>query len=397
MYSRFGSSRVSRPQPIVSAPRPAALAAVLACVVVLLACGATSVVSISTPSPTTSPTPSIALGPQPCEPNLAAVSWQSVVPSFNSTYQQIETVTCGDLRRDGHQEALVPVRNNGSGAILDFYIYAPGTSTGGTPTLVLSETGLYKGSVKISTVNTIVTGEVDANSCINRPITTNAGLIQDLFREWQWNGSALAQVAFPGIFPAFTRFQAEDFQHAAVDSGAAAWALDPVQEANQFAADVLSSSGASATLISSSGPTAQAKVAGFTVNLQRLLYPDHGMWEVTGVAAQDALNVTSPVPSAAVTSPITISGIGYTFEAGNYQTALWDKANLAVSDTNHCQLGTGTIHSGASSAPAAPFTGTLAYTPDSHTVEDGLLWVDELSAKGDGSFSSVMLLKLLIG
>lgn len=372
-----------------------ALAAVLACVVVFLACGSTSVVSIATPTPSASPTPAIVLGPQPCGPSFAAVSWPSVVPRFDTTSELIETVTCGDLKRDGHQEALVPVRNDGSGAILDFYVYAAGT--GATPSLLFSQTGLYKGAVKISTANTIVSGEVDANSCINQPITTNAGLIEDLYREWQWNGTALAQVEFPGIFPAFTRFQAEGFQHDAVDSGEAPWALDPLQETNQFASDVLHLSGAGATLVSAGGPTAQTKVGSFTVSLQRLLYPDHGMWEVTGVAAQPGLTVTSPAASAAVTSPIAITGTGYTFEAGNFQAAVWDKANLAVSDANHCQLGAGTIHSGASSPPAAPFSGTLSYTPDSHTAEDGLLWVDEPSPKGDGSFSSVMLIKLLLG
>lgn len=378
----------------------------LACVGVLLACTSTNVVvsTALTPSPVASATatPAVVLGPQPCGPTLSAVSWPSVIPGFDAHSQHVEPVTCADLKRDGNQEALVPVRYDGTGAILDFYVYAPPATSGGAPTPIFSQAGasgsLYKGNVRVSTRNTIISGEVDSGSCINRPITFNAGLIQDLFREWQWNGSAFAQQAFPGIFPAFTRYQAEDYQQTTVDMGGAPWALDPVQLTNTFATQWLSAgSSPGATLVQSSGASAQTRVMGFSVNVERLLYADRGMWEITGIAAQPGLAVAAPAAGTAVTSPIAIGGTGYTFEAGNFQTALWDKVNVAGASVNHCELGSGTIHSGAAASPAAAFSGSLTYTADSHIADEGVLWVGEQSARGDGSWSSLQLIKLVVG
>ncbi|GAC1448065.1 MAG: hypothetical protein PVSMB4_04610 [Ktedonobacterales bacterium] len=381
--------------------RPKLLVTALACISVLLACTSTTVVSSTAPSPTpaASATPVVATGPQPCGPGLSAVDWSTVIPGFDARSQRVEPAICADLKRNGHQEAVVPVRYDGTGAILDFYVYAP---SGGAPTLLFSQAGasgsLYKGTVAVSTQSTIIAGEVDAGSCINRATTSNAALIRDLYREWQWNGSAFVQEAFPGIFPAFTRYQAELYQQSVVDTGGAPWALDPVQLTNTFATQWLSAGPTpGATLVTNSGAFAQTRVMNFSVNVERLLYADHGMWEITGIAAQPAMSATTPAEGTAVTSPIALGGTGYSFEAGNFQTALWDKVNVATASVDHCVLGSGSVHSGASSAPAAAFSGSLTYTADSHTVDEALLWLGEQSARGDGSWASLQLIKVLAG
>jgi hypothetical protein len=386
--------------------RPALAGSVSACLIVLAACAGSSVVigpaASSTP---VSPTPTITLGAQSCETSLAAAPWPSLIPSFDASSQHIEPVTCGDLKRDGHQEALVPVRYDGTAQFLDFYVFGP-PAGGAAPVLLFSRAGtsgrLYKGAVRISDDNTLVSAEVDQGSCINRAAPFDAPFQLDHFREWRWNGSDFVQVVFPGLFPAFTRYQAEDFERQGVEVGTSLWALDPVQETNTFATQWLAAGTTpGATLVSSTSTQAQTHLGNFTVTLQRLAYPahpDHAIWEVTGVLGQQALTVAAPAALASVTSPISISGTGYTFAAGNFATQLWEKVGVATATVPNCILGSGTIHSGASTPPAAPFAGSLAYTPDrTGLVEDALLWVDEASARGDGSFASLQLIKVLAG
>lgn len=393
--------RLSAVQP--AAPvRRLALAVMLSGVVMLTGCGSPSAPVSSTATSAVAPTPTIAVGPQTCRDTLATANWPSLIPGFDSTTQQIGTVTCGDLKRDGHQEALVPVQYDGTGGILDFYIFAPAAGSG-APSIIFSQANangnLYKGFVAISDDNTIITNEVDQNSCINRDAPGNAAYLADLAREWRWTGSTFAQVAFPGVFPAFTRYGAQYFERQVVDAGASLWALDPVQETNTFATQwLVAGATPGATLVSSTGVTARTHVLQFTVDLQRLTYPahpDHAIWVVTGVESPPALTVTAPTAQTSVTSPVNISGSGYSFEAGDFQTALWAEVSVPEAPVNHCSLGSGSIHSSASTPPAVSFSGSLAYTPTIHVPEDALLWVDEPSAKGDGSFASLTLIKLL--
>lgn len=62
----------------------------------------------------------------------------------------------------------------------------------------------------------------------------------DLFREFQWSGNsgALVQVAFPGMYPDLTRWQAETDQ-GRVNQGQDAWKLDAVKTAQHFVAQFL--------------------------------------------------------------------------------------------------------------------------------------------------------------
>ena len=113
---------------------------------------------------------------------------------------------------------------------------------------------LYKGETKISNYNTVLTAEVDRTSHMNQG-KPEAELILDLYREFKWSDTArtFVPVAFPGIFPDMTRYQAESDQQA-VDQGNAPWKLDPRIVAINFATTLLRwPSNSSTTIVSGGG------------------------------------------------------------------------------------------------------------------------------------------------
>src|SRR5207302_5483878 len=83
----------------------------------------------------------------------------------------------------------------------------------------------------------------------------NAGLVQDLFREFAWSSSTFVPIAFPGLFPDLTRFQAENDQ-TQVNQGHQPWKLNPTLTAQAMAATLLKwSPNAPATLVKGGGAT----------------------------------------------------------------------------------------------------------------------------------------------
>ncbi len=116
--------------------------------------------------PTTTPT--IQLGPQPCPPAIAQPAyWNPLVPT-QSGINAVESVTCGYLMGLPTLQALVTVRSQGTGAMLDVHVYNQITSP--APTQIFKLDGLYKGSAKISNYNTVLTAQVDLNSSEDAPI-----------------------------------------------------------------------------------------------------------------------------------------------------------------------------------------------------------------------------------
>ncbi len=164
----------------------------------------------------------------------ATASWDAIIPTQNGV-TQVETVTCGNLVGNPTLQALVKVRYQGTGQILDVYVYSDITNP--SPSQLFKLQNLYKGYAKISVYNTVLTAEVDQNSSINAG-KANADLTQDLFREFKWSDGAgtLIPVSFPGMYPDLTRYQAENDQ-AQVNQGKDPWKLNAVQVANHMAAD----------------------------------------------------------------------------------------------------------------------------------------------------------------
>ncbi len=275
------------------------------------------------PSPTVTAIPGVAPGAQPCPDVVQSPShWTAII--LPPTEAQVESVSCAYLMGTPTLQALVTVRSQGTGSLLDVYVYNHITDPNPTPIFKLQ--GLYKGKAKISGYNTVMTAEVDLNSSINKHVTGNAALTVDLFREFQWSegASTLVPVTFPGLFPDLTRYQAENDQ-AQVNQGHDVWKLNAAQTAKTLAVSLLKwSTNAQATIVSG-GETHEAdavvnvKNAGtpagtITVSLSRLEgNTNGGIWEATSVTSND-LSIISPQSRDLISSPVTIDGTGNAFE-----------------------------------------------------------------------------------
>ena len=136
----------------------------------------------------------------------------------------VESVTCAYITGSAQLQVLVTVRYPHAGQTLDIHVYDAITSP--DPRELFQETGLYDGDARISACNTIITSEVNLDSPVNKN-RLNGTLTRDLQREFQWSAAAqtLVPVAFAGLYPVSTRYQAEDMQqrvnhgHGHLDAG----------------------------------------------------------------------------------------------------------------------------------------------------------------------------------
>ncbi len=267
--------------------------------------GTPPVVIGGTPA-TTSTTPGTGVhqGTQPCPAAVSATTyWDAIIPT-QANVNKVESVTCANLLGNATLQALINVRFDGTGQILDVYVYNNITHPG--PTQIFKLQALYKGSAKISAYNTVITGEVDQNSSVNKNVGSNAGLMPDLYREFKWsNGAgALVPVAFPGIFPDLTRYQAEADQEQ-VNQGHSPWKLDAKMSANTFAISMLKWPDPSTVTIVSGGGQHDINAivsvknphpAGGTVQLTMSRLEGNangGIWIVIGVGSA-GMTITSP-------------------------------------------------------------------------------------------------------
>jgi hypothetical protein len=277
-------------------------------------------------NPTATASPGIGLGSRPCPDAIKAnAHWDAIIPTQNGV-TQVENVSCGNLVGNTTLQALITVRYQGTGQILDIYVYNDITSP--SPSQLFKLQNLYKGAAKISVYNTILTAEVDQHSSINAG-KANAELVQDLFREFKWSDGAgtLVPVSFPGMYPDLTRFQAENDQ-AQVNQGNTPWKLNAAQVANHMAADkhLLNwPSNASTTVVSGGGSSGSEAVVtvknpapvGNTIKvlLERLEgNTNGGIWEVVSVAIP-GMSIVTPQSRDILTSPVNVTGTGNAFES----------------------------------------------------------------------------------
>src|SRR5579884_2036292 len=175
----------------------------------------------------------IELGAQACPNAVKEPShWNAIVGL--AADQTIESVTCGNLMGISALQTVVTVRHTGSDHVLDVSIY--NNITNSKPTLLFALRGLLHGDAKISGYNTLLTGQADLHSSINKGLPQNE-LEVDLYREFQWLDSArtFVPVAFQGIFPDLTRFQAEIVQQEVnAGQGSQQWRLEVVKSAQNF-------------------------------------------------------------------------------------------------------------------------------------------------------------------
>lgn len=282
------------------------------------------------PTPTaidTVPTPasSVTPGPQPGPPTVSDPAYWDPIVGTQSGVSKVESVSFASMMGTTAQQALIKVRYTGTDAKLDVYVFNNITSA--QPTQIFKLTGLIKGDAKISGYSSVMTGEVDSNSSINRGKTP----VVDLYREFEWSEEAgkFVQVAFPGIFPDLTRFQAEEDQRMTVNKGLDLWKNNPSEVALKLGEQFFATwkhplkttliSGGSATDVYAMVQLEATPFLGMrtapdvNVTLSRLEGNTHNMWIVTAVDdGPDA--PTSIQARSLVASPVQIAGKGSGFE-----------------------------------------------------------------------------------
>jgi hypothetical protein len=261
----------------------------------------------------------IQLGPQPCPAAVQSTAhWETIVGT--SVTQKVEGVQCAYLMGVPALEAVVKVRYGGTDDLLDIDVYA--NITGTNPSRIFHLQGLPHGDVGISNYNTLLTGEIDPKSSQQAGVPSTP-VQQDLYREFRWSDGAgtLVQIAFPGLFPDLTRYQAE-FEQGEVNTGQGfqQWRLSAVTTAQNFAEFVLGWDPNAPTTVLSGGGTHDAKAlilvknpsagsATIKLSLSRLeLNTNGGIWEVTDVAT-DGMTIASPQNAQQLTSPIQVKGV----------------------------------------------------------------------------------------
>ncbi len=301
--------------------------------------------STGTTKPPVATAASIQLGPQPCPAAVqSAAHWETIVGT--SATQKVEGVLCGYLMGVPALQAVVKVRYGGTDGLLDIDVYANITST--NPSRIFRLKGLPHGDVGISNYNTLLTGEIDLKSSQHAGVPSTP-VQQDLYREFRWSDGAgtLVQIAFPGLFPDLTRYQAE-FEQGEVNTGQGfqQWRLSAVTTAQNFAEFVLGWDPNTPTTVLSGGGTHDAKAlilvknpsaggATIKLSLSRLeLNTNGGIWEVTDVAT-DGMTISSPQNAQQLTSPMQVKGVNMAF-AGKPTT-------IKVFDHDRTEIGQATV------------------------------------------------------
>ncbi len=299
--------------------------------------------STGTTKPPVATAARIQLGPQSCPvPVQAAAHWETIVAT--SATQKVEGVLCGYLMGVPSLQAVVKVRYGGSDGLLDIDVYTNITST--SPSGIFRLKGLPHGEVGISNYNTLLTGEIDLKSSQNAGVPSTQ-MQQDLYREFRWSDRAgtLVQIAFPGLYPDLTRYQAE-FEQGEVNTGQGfqQWRLSAVTTAQNFAEFVLGWDPNTPTTVLSGGGTHDAKAlllvknpsaggATIKLSLSRLeLNTNGGIWEVTDVAT-DGMTIASPQNAQQLTSPVQVTGVNSAFAGKPNTITIFDHDRNEIGQT----------------------------------------------------------------
>jgi len=295
---------------------------------------------------------SIQLGPQPCPAAVQSTAhWETIVGT--STTQKVEGVMCGYLMGVPTLQAVIKVRYGGTDGLLDIDVYA--NIAGTNPSRIFRLKGLPHGDVGISNYNTLLTGEIDPKSSQQAGVPSTQ-VQQDLYREFRWSDSAgtLVQIAFPGLFPDLTRYQAE-FEQGEVNTGQGfqQWRLSAFTTAQNFAEFVLLWDPNAPTTVLSGGGTHDARAvilvknpsargATIKLSLSRLeLNTNGGIWEVTDVAT-DGMTISSPQSTQQLTSPVQVKGVNTAFAGKPTTIMVFDHDRTEIGQTAITQAsGTG--------------------------------------------------------
>lgn len=341
--------------------------------------------------------PQVKLGTQPCPEAVKDPTYWGPIVGAQANVSKVENVSCANLVGNSSLQALISVRYDGTGQVLDIYVY--NNITNPNPTQIFKLQSLYKGIVKLSGYNTLLTAEVDQDSTLNKRVVSNTALTQDLFREFKWSDGVgtLLPVAFPGIFPDLTRYQAETAQ-TEVNQGHQPWRLSATQTAQALAANLLHwNSGSPATILSGGGDSDLNAVvtvkstkpgnATITVTLSRLEGNSKGnIWEATSITSPN-LSITIPTDRDLLTSPITVKGTGNAFEG--------KVGKIIVLDHLYTDIGHAGVQ-GAVGNGSTTFSVSVTYNSTFKSgIQEGVLALYSYSS-ADGSISGATMVKEML-
>lgn len=345
---------------------------------------------------TPSVTPEVLLGVQPCPgATKNPAYWNPFILAQSGVYR-VESVSCANIMDAPLLQALVTVRHSDDSSTLDVYVFNNITSA--TPTRAFQVMGLVKGNAKISGYNTVLTAQADELSALNTGKPVSA-MTADLFREFDWSAQVgkLVQVAFPGIFPDLTRYQAEADQ-VQVNQGHQPWKLSATMVANALAVSLLNwPTNSSATLLSGGGAhdvsaVVQVKssyvVSGYIkVTLSRLEgNTQNGIWEAIAVESE-GVSFTSPVPLTLLSNPVSVKGTGNAFEG--------QIGRVIVLDHLYHPLGQAIAMGAVGNGPTSFSTSVSYQSTFPAGTQEGVL-VLYVSSNANGSIAAAVMEKVLV-
>ncbi len=343
------------------------------------------------------PEPGVALGPLPGPDALKDPAYWTPFVSTPPNIAVADQVTFGNLLGKPSLQAMVVAREILGGGPVFRSVFVFDNITAAKPTLLFKVGHLRHGDARISGYSSIMTAEVDLNSLINKG-KLDSQVTADLFREFEWSAGAgkFVQVAFPGIFPDLTRYQAK-MDQAGINHGQDTWKNDAAGVARNLAVKLLKwSDKAPTAVLSGGGPqdvdaVVQVSSTGpdhptIKVTLSRLEGNTHNMWVAIAVADGSILSISSPQKWERLTSPVTVRGTGSAFEG--------DVGSVFVLDHLYSDIG----H--AKGVPASngktTFTATVPYSASFQGTQEGVLAYFTYS-EADGAIAGVVMQKVLIG
>lgn len=370
----------------------------------------TPIAPSSTPSPAATatpgldtantPQPGVLPGPRPGPADRSSPAYWDGIIGTQRGVNKVESVSFANMLETPSFQALVTVRYTGSDAKLDVYVFTNIANI--KPTQIFQLTGLMKGQAKISGYSTVMTAEVDKNSIVNKNKAGNA-LTVDLFREFTWaqrGASGFIQVAFPGIFPHLTRYQAE-MDQLRVNKGQDTWKNDPAKVASALATKFWDwTQQVTTRVLSGGGPrdvdaTVEARNildqahnvgASVIVTLSRLEGKTQNMWIVIGVRDGNSITLTNISPRSLISNPVKLEGMGDAFENTIGVASVLDHLYNAVGQG----LLTGAVHEGMG---YLPYSVQLAYDLSFKAgPQEGVVRIQATSPMGTAPFIMVKVL-----
>jgi hypothetical protein len=348
------------------------------------------------PPVATATTAGIQLGPQPCPAAVQAPAYWNAIVGASAT-KLVDGVICGYLMGVPALQAVVTVRSGGANVQQGIDVYTTITST--KPVRIFALSGLLQGNVKISNYNTLLTGQVDPNSSQNKGHPSAEQLV-DLYREFKWSESAgtLVPVAFPGLYPDLTRYQAEFEQHEVnTGQGFQQWRLSAITTAQSFAEFILKWDPTPPTTVLSGGGTHDARAlvlvknpsagnAAIQLSLSRLeLNTNGGIWEVTDVATA-GMALASPHNGQQLTSPVQVTGSNAAFAR--------KLITIMVLDHDRSAIGQATVTQ-ASGAGSSPFAIRVPYASSFQGgTQEGIIVL--YSYTGNHVIAGAVMMKVLL-